>query len=52
MEYGLNLSATSWTPGLRPGGCDLDSVMKFSLKQVADEVADQLANQLARQLAS
>jgi len=27
--------------------CDLDSVMEFSLKQVAEQLANQLASQLA-----
>jgi len=62
IEYGLiglNRSATSFELSrhdevaqtcLRQVGkqvCDLDSVMEFSLKQVADQLANQLAIQLA-----
>jgi len=58
MEYGLNRSATRFELSphveihvartcLRQVGnqfCDLDSVMEFSLKQVADQLANQLAS--------
>jgi len=59
MEYGLNRSATRFEvlrhvevarTCLRHVGnqvCDLDSVIQFSLKQVADQLANQLASQLA-----
>jgi len=58
MDYGLNRSATRFELSrhvqiartcLRQVGnqvCDLDSVMEFSLKQVADQLANQLASQL------
>ena len=51
MEYGLNRSATRFELCLRQVGnhvcdqvCDLDTVMEFSLKQVADQLANQLAS--------
>ena len=56
MKYGLSRSATTFELSLhveiaqtclRQVGnyvCDLDSVMEFSLKQVADQVANQLTN--------
>jgi len=56
MEYGLNRSATRFGLSrhveiartcLRQVGnqvCDLDSVMEFSLKEVADQLANQLAS--------
>jgi len=56
MEYGLNQSATTFELSrhveiartclrqVENQVCDLDSVMEFSLKQVADQLANQLAS--------
>ena len=56
MEYGLNRSTTTFELSLqvdteqarlwqvRNQVCDLDSVIEFSLKQVADQLATQLAS--------
>jgi len=58
MEYGLNRSATRFAlfphveiartyvrqVGNQVCDCDLDSVVEFSLKQVADQLASQLAS--------
>jgi len=60
MEYGMNRSAIRFQLSrhveiartcLQQVGnqvCDLDSVMEFSLKQVADQLVNQLARELDR----